>query len=243
MSDAPQLLVVRDFLTPEELSLFKNFFENRCEWEQVAHADFTERQHYARDITEFKGSPEYADIYEAYERIALRKKETLEGFFGETLAQPVNMALRKWVVGDYQSAHSDVGHPDGKLIIRPAAVETGPLSLHQYDVAAVLYFNDEFEGGEIYFPHFKKDINPEPGMFVAFPASHHYLHGVATVRSGARYVQTSFWPYSRTIVHNLVPQIPRDWWKRFANSSEILDFLPEEVMSELDSDFLPPDYR
>jgi hypothetical protein len=242
VSGAPQLCVVRDFLTTEELSLFQDFLQNRCEWSQPAGVDLRERHHYSRDISEFRGLPEFYDIVEAYEIIASRKKETLESFFGETLAQPSNMALRKWVQDDYQSPHSDVGHLDGLLIITPPAVETGPLSLHQYDVAAVLYFNDDFDGGEIYFPTFDIKIEPEPGMFVGFPTSHHYLHGVSTVRNGNRYVQTSFWPYSRTLIHNLFPSIPTDWWKKFSNPEEILDFVPREIVEQLDPKYLPPRY-
>lgn len=242
MSSAPQLCVVRDFLTPEELSLFQDFFLNRCEWMEASGVDLSERHHYSKDALTLKGLPQFCDVFDAYEVIASRKKETLESFFGETLAQPSSMAFRKWVDGDYQSPHSDVGHPDGLLIMTPPTVETGPLSLHQYDVAAVLYFNDDFDGGEIYFPKFDIRIKPEPGMLVGFPASHHYLHGVAKVENGNRYIQTSFWPYSRTLVHNLFPSIPADWWKKFSNPEEILDFVPRELVEQLDPSYLPPRY-
>jgi predicted 2-oxoglutarate/Fe(II)-dependent dioxygenase YbiX len=38
------------------------------------------------------------------------------------------------------------------------------------------------------FPSYRIRIRPEPGLLVAFPSTHHYLHGVEPVTSGERVV-------------------------------------------------------
>jgi hypothetical protein len=56
----------------------------------------------------------------------------------------------------------------------------------------VLYLNDDYEGGQIYYPNLEIAIKPEAGSLVMHPGTEEYLHGVATVTSGIRYVGTAF---------------------------------------------------
>ena len=56
------------------------------------------------------------------------------------------------------------------------------------DISTVLFLNDDFEGGEFVFPAYRIRIKPEPGLLIAFPSTHHYLHGVEPVKSGERVV-------------------------------------------------------
>jgi predicted 2-oxoglutarate/Fe(II)-dependent dioxygenase YbiX len=55
------------------------------------------------------------------------------------------------------------------------------------DLSVVFFLNDDFEGGDFVFPELKIRIRPEPGMLIAFPSTHHYLHGVEPVTKGTRY--------------------------------------------------------
>jgi hypothetical protein len=56
----------------------------------------------------------------------------------------------------------------------------------------VIYINDNYSGGEIYYP--KKDIaiKPNARSLVIHPGSEEYTHGVKPVESGLRYTLTSF---------------------------------------------------
>ena len=56
------------------------------------------------------------------------------------------------------------------------------------DISTILFLNADFEGGEFIFPKYRIRIRPEPGLLVAFPSTHHYLHGVEPVTSGDRIV-------------------------------------------------------
>lgn len=56
----------------------------------------------------------------------------------------------------------------------------------------VIYINDNYSGGEIYYP--KKDIaiKPNARSLVIHPGTEEYTHGVKPVESGLRYTLTSF---------------------------------------------------
>lgn len=55
------------------------------------------------------------------------------------------------------------------------------------DISTVLFLNDDFEGGDLVFPELKIRVRPEPGLLIAFPSTHFYLHGVEPVTKGKRY--------------------------------------------------------
>ena len=55
------------------------------------------------------------------------------------------------------------------------------------DYTAIAYLNDNFTGGELVFPHLDLAIAPKPGLLVAFPSDHRFVHVVPKVLSGKRY--------------------------------------------------------
>jgi hypothetical protein len=50
----------------------------------------------------------------------------------------------------------------------------------------MLYFNEDFEGGEIYFPNLDYQYKPVKGAALIFPCNE-YLHGVKAITKGYRY--------------------------------------------------------
>ena len=78
----------------------------------------------------------------------------------------------RWPVGTFMKPHFDKN------------------DVHGADVfAAMLYLNDDFEGGSTIFEHF--ECKPETGKLIIFSNSQ-YLHHVSKVEKGERYV-LSFW--------------------------------------------------
>lgn len=55
------------------------------------------------------------------------------------------------------------------------------------DIATLVYLNDDYEGGEIYFPEYGISIKPEPGDLLTFPDNPNFVHGVRPITSGVRY--------------------------------------------------------
>lgn len=56
----------------------------------------------------------------------------------------------------------------------------------------VFYINDDYEGGEIYYPNLNLEYKPQKNDLIYHPAGEKYLHGVKPIKSGIRYVMTSF---------------------------------------------------
>jgi len=54
-------------------------------------------------------------------------------------------------------------------------------------VNAIIYLNDDYEGGEFRFPYADVTLKPEAGDIVFFPANYVGTHAVAPVKSGERY--------------------------------------------------------
>jgi len=77
--------------------------------------------------------------------------------------------LLRYRTGQEYKAHSDGGTDIARAI------------------SAVLYLNDDYEGGEIEFPNFGIKIKPEAGMLVLFPSTYPYAHIAHPVTNGTKY--------------------------------------------------------
>ena len=60
------------------------------------------------------------------------------------------------------------------------------------DRAALLYLNDEYTGGELFFPLQNWEYKPKPGTLIFFKGDHTIPHGVKKVESGERVNMISF---------------------------------------------------
>lgn len=56
----------------------------------------------------------------------------------------------------------------------------------------LLYLNDDFTGGSLYFRNFDFRFTPTAGTLVAFPSDHRYVHRAEPVLSGTRYAIVSW---------------------------------------------------
>lgn len=55
------------------------------------------------------------------------------------------------------------------------------------DVATLVYINDNYDGGEIYFPDHGIGFKPQPGDLLCFPDNPDFVHGVKPVSGAIRY--------------------------------------------------------
>lgn len=59
--------------------------------------------------------------------------------------------------------------------------------------AAVLYLNDDYSNGEVFWPNKNLELKPKPGTLIMFPGTDEYNHGVKHVGKGPiRYVMPAF---------------------------------------------------
>lgn len=54
-------------------------------------------------------------------------------------------------------------------------------------ISAIVYLNNDYEGGEIEFPNFKVKIKPQPGMLLLFPSNFAYRHIAHPITKGTKY--------------------------------------------------------
>lgn len=71
--------------------------------------------------------------------------------------------------GQEYKAHADGSTKDGRC------------------VSAIIYLNNEYEGGEVEFVNYNIKIKPEPGMLLLFPSNYAYRHIAHPVTSGTKY--------------------------------------------------------
>jgi len=60
------------------------------------------------------------------------------------------------------------------------------------DISLLIYLNDDYEGGTLYFPYFDYRIKPQKGMLVYFPSDSRYFHAAESLISGTRYAIVSW---------------------------------------------------
>ena len=71
----------------------------------------------------------------------------------------------------------------------------GPTRLGRH-ISAILYLNDDYEGGELYFPLFDITIKPMKGMLILFPSNYAYQHEALPVTAGTKYAIVT-WMHDR----------------------------------------------
>lgn len=61
------------------------------------------------------------------------------------------------------------------------------------NISVVLYLNDDYVGGELFFREQGVKIKPEAGSIVIFPSVEPYYHESLPVESGIKYMAPGFW--------------------------------------------------
>jgi hypothetical protein len=111
--------------------------------------------------------------------ISLRCKETIEVHLRTEELFVESLFVACLLSGDSHVAHADNEQREhGRWV---------PNHTPDRDYTAIAYLNDNFTGGELVFPHLDLAIAPKPGLLVAFPSNHRFVHVVPKVLSGKRY--------------------------------------------------------
>jgi hypothetical protein len=181
-----------NFMKPTELNGLYTFASSIKVW------DVTET-HYNEDGTIIYESEYWKDrvatrdtiisqnltIVNSIDRIVKRLKKEVDEFYNVD-ALPTNPAIVRWLPGQYQLPHADKELHEGDN-------EGLPNDFPYYDIAGLFYLNDDYEGGELYFPQHDIEFKPKAGAAYFFPGDKNYLHGVKEIKSGIRYVIPFFW--------------------------------------------------
>jgi hypothetical protein len=117
-----------------------------------------------------------------------RLKKIIETSFNCRVHDEGVNSVIEMIAGDSMPVHVDHGSAQNKSV----GFKTGA-GHPSRDISSVLYYNDDYEGGEIYFPKQDLLIKPEPGMFICFPAKDEFPHQVKEIKSGYRWCSSTFW--------------------------------------------------
>ena len=98
--------------------------------------------------------------------------------------------FHRWDVGDSLSLHTDAEKEDCTAPLASYIDMYQPPTVISY--TALVYINDDYQGGELVFPQHNLKIKPKSGTLVMFPSTCMYPHEVAEVLSGARYTYSMF---------------------------------------------------
>jgi predicted 2-oxoglutarate/Fe(II)-dependent dioxygenase YbiX len=187
--------IIKNFIDLEDLKTIQKFLPTINEWMDAGENQYAEDGTCTYDASYWQNRQCSFDIlarinlniYNLIDKYIIKMQWFLEDEF------QVNLTIRppviiRWFPGLEQKPHADKQLNDGS-----------PNPFPTYDLNSLLYYNDDFEGGELYYPQHDLVIKPEPGLAIAHPGDINYLHGVKMVTKGERYTTPSFYTITKLL--------------------------------------------
>jgi hypothetical protein len=178
------IIMVHDFLTTDELDYLYSMASNASEedWSR-AYMNKTKKA--------FENQTEYSDLdtYIANDPnqwkdkiLRLDSDQVIDGISGKVSNLITNNlelhrfnAIQRHYPGTKLDEHWDRDRKPG------------------LKYASVIYINDDYEGGELYFPTRGIQVKPKAGSLVIFDSGPEYIHGVSVVEgTKTRYASVAF---------------------------------------------------
>jgi len=128
-----------------------------------------------------------SSFYAYYTYLGFPEKDALSWSTGYRHQRLDHIAIKKYFENEQLGPHPD-------------SESTDPI-----EYTASIYFNDDYEGGELGFPDHGVFVKPTPGSIVIFPAS--FLHESKSIKNGVKYVT------------NVLSSVPRDTVDEFQISA------------------------
>jgi hypothetical protein len=209
------IVELENFITEEEQQRLINFALTNKIWDKTeTHIDEDGLVLYDANIWEDRvctaGSLKKSDpaIIDLLWDMINRLKIEVDKFFNVDV-QATGPAIVRWPVGARQEPHADKEFHTGEE-------EGRPNDFPYYDIAGLFYFDDKYEGGELYFPTHGIEFKPKPRAAYFFPGDKYYTHGVRPVKSGHRFTAPFFWTILK---HTGETQPPQDYSDQFKSPS------------------------
>lgn len=183
----PKIFIKENLLTEEECEYLVWMSETVISWPKATQSFWDERNFgFLTDLPKHH----YAGVETAKLILSIhsRIKEFISSSFG-TECYADQIGIVRWPPGSYQMPHID------------NVPELDRVS------GCVLYLNDDYEGGETFYPYYNKIISPKAGTIFAHDSGHSHLHGVTQIKTKTRYTISSTWtdnPYQSAYERQLV---------------------------------------
>jgi predicted 2-oxoglutarate/Fe(II)-dependent dioxygenase YbiX len=166
--------------------------ENQDEWFKWSEAkvgDYQTMKDY-RDCVDFKVrksdleiNPKIknSDLKTIYNEIDERLQECLKNYsakFNINMQYQEAVNFVRYGKGQHFAAHSDHGFS------------------YVCTVSSVMYLNDDYVGGGLYFPHLNYTYQPQEGDIVFFPSTFLFMHAALPVEEGVKYAAVTMFDYN-----------------------------------------------
>jgi len=182
------LNVYHHAFSQEEINLFINSLEDVLssngpyKWNEAQVTNSTTPIKKARDCVDFKmSSKTLGEKTNTNEKLI----NTYDKVFN-TLKKCIDDYCRYWGISvNFYEVFNFVKYEGEGKHFRIHA-DDGPA--YKCTVSAVIYLNDDYEGGEIHFPRLDNlTIKPEYGDIAVFPSNYMYEHASLPIKSGTKY--------------------------------------------------------
>lgn len=171
-----QVFYIENFINIKNLTIINNWTKNNTpEKDPSGNTPFEHFSPFKSDDVE---------IRKIFDKLQIKLYKTIKTKFLISVYQENIANIMIYKTGDFLPEHID--NMNEQKILTP----TGYASR---DISSTIYFNDNYLGGEIFFPKQDLKIKPSAGSVVMFPSHDSYPHLVFPVLSGVRYSATNFW--------------------------------------------------
>jgi hypothetical protein len=174
----PNIFIFKNFITEEESAQLLDIALNATEdeWSQYNYTERHENDEWENRILLLDKCSKFdKDKNKITNNIFDRIKKEIKDLLNKDIYEYVGFkGIYRSIPGQEMKTHSDQG-----LGVK-------------FKYGIVLYLNDNYSGGEIYYPNVDVKIKPEACSLVLHPAHEAYRHGVKQVSLGTRYSMTVF---------------------------------------------------
>jgi hypothetical protein len=169
-----------NFLNQDEVRFFLDTLVNTDKWEPSSIEFWNDRVINIRTAKTHFGQ-EFAD---KLTEISERTKEFIKSNYSlEKNIEPDIVTMCRWFPGMSQPPHAD------------DMTNTKVKGLEHRIFGAIVYLNDDYEGGKTFYPDYDIEITPESGKLAVHPGDTNHMHGVTEITGNVRYTIASFWKY------------------------------------------------
>lgn len=171
------IILIKNVLNEKSLNAIKNFCDDQNGWEKDSDPSH-ESRYFKKTSLDFYTQNAHDFIYNNILHSIQKEYEIFKSWkFVQRLEPDTSKQYAFGVHHDNVQYDNNPESKDCDYITR----------------GVVFYINDDYDGGELYYPHKDLEIKPSAGSIIIHPSSLEYAHAVKTIRSGYRYATAGFY--------------------------------------------------
>ena len=179
------IVIINDFVSPEErelaLKYFHLFFNGTRQFKEAYQANTDTAEFFQLYNDEPVTQTDYqnlkSDVAKLFDELQIRAEGVFYASHDDTDVEFTPLYNFSRLMSTGISPHADD--------CQPGATQT-------VLYGSILYWNEDFDGGELTYTQLGIDYKPVAGDLVFHPGTIEYTHGVKDVTSGVRYTSTTF---------------------------------------------------